>query len=281
MSRKWVTISLAVAAAAVEISCAGSSNLPKPGSPAYYWSSANAAYKAGDFVKADEELQRILVSDNDFTARARVWDMVLSGGLAQGYAALADANEAGARVNRQNPLPYRKRVSELRALSGNMAIQLADGVHKYLDQDKAPETLMAFAFPTGSAAEPAGLVRVTKSLFVQETEMAQLQTAMLQRGVVLALCEATGNPEDSAKTLSLFQAPETKVAKPTFLFAAAKRLYEASDVFTDKKLDLPNKLKIVSTEALSALKAVPETKDTKALVDKIQKAMKKARVDGV
>lgn len=281
MSWKWVTLSLAVAAAAVEISCAGSSNLPQPGSPAYYWSSANSAYKAGDFVKTGEELQRILVSDNDFTARAMVWDMVLSGGLAQGYAALADANEAGARASRQNPLPYRKRVSELRALSGNMAIQLAEDVHKYLEQDKAPEALMAFAFPAGSAAEPAGLVRVTKSLFVQDSEMAQLQTAMLQRGVVLALCEMTGNPEDTVKVLPLFQSPEVKVAKPKFLFAAAKRLYDASDVFTDKKLDLPNKLKIVSTEALGALKAVPETKDTKALAEKIQKAMKKARVDGV
>ena len=63
--------------------------------------------------------------------------------------------------------------------------------------------------------------------------------------------------------------------------AAAKRLYEASDVYTDKKLDLPNKLKILSIEALGALKSIPETKETKALTDKIQKAMKKARLDGV
>ena len=42
---------MAIAAA----SCAGSSNLPKPGSPAYYWSAANAAYRASRFDVTDRE----------------------------------------------------------------------------------------------------------------------------------------------------------------------------------------------------------------------------------
>lgn len=280
MSWRWLTVSFVVAVALAGVSCSGGSTLPKPGSPGHYWASAHAAYKAGDFVKTDEELQRILVSDNEFTACARVWDMVISGGLAQGYSALADVYEAGARANRENPLPYRKRVSELRSLSGNMAIQLAEGVHKYLEQDKEPAALLGFAFPAGSAAEPAGLVRVSKGLFVQDSEQVLLQGAMLQRGVLLTLCSFTGNAEDAAKTLQLFQAGEVRAPRETLLFAAAKRLYDASDVYSDKKLDLPNKLKIVSVEALGALKAIPETKDTKALSDKIHKAMKKARLDG-
>ena len=281
MPWKWLRVSLVTAVAAAAVSCAGSSNLPKPGSPGYYWSAANAAYRAGDFVKTDEELQRILVGESEFTARARVWDMVITGGLAQGYAALSDGYEAGAKADRQNPLPYRKRVSELRALSGNMAIQLAEDVHKYLEQDKDAAALMAFPFPAGSVNEPASLLRVTKALFVQESEQASLQTAMLQRGVVMALSEATGNAGDAAKAQALFQSPEVKVPREILLMAVANRLYEASDVYTDKKLDLPNKLKILSVEALGALKAIPESKETKALTEKIQKAMKKAHVDGV
>ena len=98
---------------------------------------------------------------------------------------------------------------------------------------------------------------------------------------MLALSEATGNGGDAAKTQVLFQSPEVKVPREMFLMAAAKGLYEASDIYTDKKLDLPNKLKILSVEALGALKAVPESKETKALTEKIQKGMKKAHVDGV
>jgi hypothetical protein len=101
---------------------------------------------------------------------------------------------------------------------------------------------------------------------------------MLQRGVVLAVCGVTGNGADTTKTESLFQAPEVRIPRETFLFAAAKMLQENSDVFTDKKLDLPNKLKIVLHEAMSGLKALPETKDTKALGDKIQKTLKKANL---
>jgi hypothetical protein len=281
MPWKWLRLFVVTVAAVAAVSCAGGSNLPKPGSPAYYWSAANSAYRAGDFVRTDEELQRILVGESEFTARARVWDMVISGGLAQGYAALSDGYETGAKANRESPLPYRKRVSELRALSGNMAIQLADGVHKFLEQDKDPAALMDFRFPAGSVDEPTSLLRVTKALFVQDAEQVSLQTAMLQRGVVLALSEATGNGEDAAKAQALFQTPPVKVPREVFLMAAAKRLYETSDVYTDKKLDLPNKLKIVSVEALGALKAIPESKETKALTEKIQKAMKKAHVDGV
>jgi len=282
MSWKWLMASLAVASMAFLAACSGGSNLPRPGSPGYYWSGAGTAYKAGDFVKTDEELQRILVGDSEYTARARVWDMVISGGLARGYAALSDAYEAGAKANRQNPTPYRKRVNELRALSGNMAIQLADGVHKYLEQDKEPSALMTFAFPAGSVSEPAGLERLTRALFVQDSEQARIQTAMLQRGVVQALCMATGNGEDSAKTAQLFQAPEVKVPRETFLFASAKMLDDSSDIFGPKKTDLPNKLKIVWQEALSALKAIPATKDSKALTEKIQKGLKKANLaDGM
>jgi hypothetical protein len=278
---KWLRVSVIAAAAAAAVSCGSSSNLPKPGSPGFYWAAANATHRSGDFVKTGEELQRILVGESEFTARARAWDMVVSGGLAQGYSALSDVYEAGARANRQNPLPYRKRVSELRTLSGNMAIQLAEDVHKYLEQSKDPAALLMFPFPAGSVNDPPSLVRVNKGLFVQDSEQVILQTAMLQRGVLLSLCEATGNPGDPAKTQQLFLTTEVKVPREVFLMAAAKRLYEASDIYGDKKLDLPNKFKIISIEALAALKAIPESKETKALTEKIQKAMKKARLDGV
>jgi hypothetical protein len=277
----WKYLAVLLAATFIEVSCGASSNLPKPGSPASYWASASAAYRAGDFVKADEELQRVLTADSEFTARARAWDMVISGGLSQGYSALSDTYETGARNNRQNPLPYRKRVSELRALSGNMSLQLAEDVHKFLAENKDATVAMAFAYPAGAAAEPAGLTRVAKGLFAQEAEQQQLQTAMLQRGVVLAVCAASGSGEDSAKTLQMFQAGEVKVPRETFLFAAAKMLESGSDVFGVKKQDLPNKLKIVLQEATSALKAIPSTKDSKALADKIDKTMKKANLAGL
>ncbi len=280
MPSKWLLCPLALAAMLAAISCSGGTALPKPGTPAAFWYDANVAYKAGDFLRADENLQRIVVNDNDLTLRARVWDMVISAGLAQGYSALADVYEEGAKNNRDNPAPARRRAGELRQLSGNMTLQVADGLHRLLEQPKDATVPMTFSFPSGSAEKPQGLTRVAKALFVPETEAAQLLKDMLQRGVVLAACTATGNGEDAAKTQQLFQTPGVTVPRDTFLFAAAKMLEAGSDVFGSKKLDLPNKLKISLQEAQGALNAVAPTKESKALADKIQKTLKKANLTG-
>ena len=44
------------------------------------------------------------------------------------------------------------------------------------------------------------------------------------------------------------------------------------------KLDQPNRLKMLSQEALAALAAIPPTKETKALTEKIQARLRKARL---
>jgi hypothetical protein len=68
------------------------------------------------------------------------------------------------------------------------------------------------------------------------------------------------------------------VPRDTFLMAAAKALSDQSELFTGTKLDQPNRLKMLSQEALAALAVVPPTKETKAVTDKIQARLKKARL---
>ena len=78
--------------------------------------------------------------------------------------------------------------------------------------------------------------------------------------------------------LQVFQSGEVRVPREVFLLASAKMLEASSDIFGAKKQDLPNKLKIVLTEATAALKAIPSTKDSKALGEKIEKILKKANL---
>jgi hypothetical protein len=73
-------------------------------------------------------------------------------------------------------------------------------------------------------------------------------------------------------------ASPTRVPRDTFLLAAAKSLSEQSELFTGTKLDQPNKLKLISQEALEVLQSLPQTKETKSLTDKIQARLKKARI---
>jgi hypothetical protein len=57
-----------------------------------------------------------------------------------------------------------------------------------------------------------------------------------------------------------------------------KSLQEQSDLFTGTKLDQPNRLKMMSQEALKALSVLPQSKESKSLNDKIQARLKKARL---
>ena len=71
---------------------------------------------------------------------------------------------------------------------------------------------------------------------------------------------------------------EARVPREIFLMAAAKNLSDQSELFIGTKLDQPNRLKMLSQEALAVLAAIPPTKDTKALTDKIQARTKKVRL---
>ena len=87
-----------------------------------------------------------------------------------------------------------------------------------------------------------------------------------------------GKVETAAATQEKLKTGEFRVPRETFLMAAAKSLSEQSELFTGTKLDQPNRLKMLSQEALAALAAIPPTKETKALTEKIQARLRKARL---
>ena len=280
-ARRWITGAFAVSTlglVAAATSCSSGPQLPQPGTPAFYWAAAKETYRAGDFVKTSENLQRILVSENEYSARARAWDAVISSGLAQGYMELADSWEAGARSNRLNPTPFRKQVSALRALASASAIQFTEDIHRVVEAGKGPKIQLAFAYPAGTPAVPAGLKKVAGGIPVQDSERDLLQAAMLQRGVLLSVCAAVGSRDDAAAAQGKLVAGDFLASRYVFLLAAAQSLSDESELFTSTKLDLPNRLKLLSQEALKVLGEIPQSKQTKALTDKIQARLKKARL---
>jgi hypothetical protein len=266
------TLLLALAAT----SCSTGPAPPKPGTPAFNWAAAKENYHAGDLQKTGATLADIIRTDNEFAARARAWDMVLSAGLAQGFFQLADSYEAGGRANRATPMPFHKQVTTLRSYASAAALELVQTSRAFLEKDKDPNVLLAFDYPSGSAAEPGSLRRVAGGIVILDAERDSLQSAMLQRGVLLSVCRAVGSADDPAKTLEKFKS-EVLVPRDVFLLAAAKALQEHSELFASSKLDQPTRQKLMCQQALDVLHAIPETKETKALVTKIQTSMKKIR----
>ena len=151
-------------------SCSSGPRAPAPGSPAFLWGAARQTYKAGDFRKTSETLMQLVRSESEFTAQARPWAAVISAGIAQGYYDLAEAYEAGARANRQNPTPFRKQVSMIRSLGSASALEFAEGVHLLLAKEKGDTVTLAFDYPTGSVAEPPNLRKVSSGMLMQDSE---------------------------------------------------------------------------------------------------------------
>jgi hypothetical protein len=147
-----------------------------------------------------------------------------------------------------------------------------------MELDKDPNLVLAFAFPAGTIGEPAALKRVAGGIIVQDSERDQLQAAMLQRGVLLSACAMAGSPDDAAAAQEKFKAGELRVPRDTFLLAAGTLMQEQSDLFTGNKLDQPRRLKLMSEEALEALRAIPQTPKSKSLIEKIQGRLKKANL---
>ena len=257
-------------------SCSSGPEPPKPGSPAFLWNAAKATYRSGDFVKTSETLQQLTRSDSEFASRARPWSIVISAGLAQGYAETAEAYEAGARANRANPTPFRKEVNQLRSRGSAAAVEFAETVHAFLAADKAPTCCWRSRIRPArrrSREDSEGVERRLDSGFGAGAA-AHLDAAARRLAERRPRGGESGRPGQDARDL---KERGSAGARPVFLLGVAKMLYDSSELFGPMKMDQPVRLRLLCQEATESLAGVPESKETKALTAKIQAALKKIK----
>ncbi|MBZ5729397.1 MAG: hypothetical protein LAP87_31035 [Acidobacteriia bacterium] len=257
-------------------SCSSTPAGPQMGTPAFYWQAARKTFAQGDYMKTLEHLDRILATDNDYTARALPWSLVLSSGMAAGYMEMGDDYAIGARLNRVNPLAYRKLTTNSRGFANRLALQFADDFGKIGKLKEGPVPL-AFGYPRGTAAQVPALLKAAGGVLISPAEIETAQKQAVERGVLLMACRAAGAPDDTAKAQEVLKGPDGAVPRATFLMAMADALYNESQLYTRDKLDEPQKLEIFCQRAQDALKSVPDSKETKGLAAKIQSALKKSR----
>ncbi|HTP32911.1 MAG TPA: hypothetical protein VMJ75_12115 [Candidatus Acidoferrales bacterium] len=264
----------AILAFGVLVSCSSAPSGPEKGTPAFYWQAAKETFTAGDNMKTLEHLDNLLAPDNEYSAKALPWSLVVTAGLATGYAELADRYDVGAKANKTDPTWFRRRVSEYRTQAKQLSLQFADRFAK-IGQVKGDTLALAFGYPKGSATPSPQLTRVASGIALPQADVDLAMSYTLQRDVLLEACRAAGAPDDTAKGEAVLKDPEAKVPRPVFMQAMAQTLYDLSQMYTPMKADDPDKMKIFCERADDALKGVPESKDTKALEAKIQKVLKK------
>jgi len=265
-----------ISAFVVLSSCSSQPAGPQPGTPGFYWGAAKETFAAGDYSKTLDNLDNLLGADNEYTARALPWFLVLSSGVTNGYIEMAESYDAGAKANRADPSPFQKQRNDYRKAGGQLALRFAE---KYSGLAKLPgdSVSLVFGYPRGSAADIALLTKVQKGMMPLPADVDAIEKQAIEKGVLQLACEAAGAPNDSAKAQALLSAPDAKVSMPTFQLAMAGALQKAADLYAREKLDEPKKVETLCQFAQIALKGVPESKTTKDLSAKIQSALKKAR----
>ena len=245
---------------------------PRPGTIAHSWYTANEAWKTGDYDKSLEHLSRLATAQSEYHERSRQWVLVAAAGVADGYRELADAYEAGSRMNKSVGGEYRRRARELRIAANNAAILYAETIHDTLNKEKDIPLKLEFAFPEGSTAEPVQLNRISKGMSVQTADHESVKRAMATRGVVRFasnLAAVDGNVE---KAKAQFAAPPREVALP----AMAKALLDLADLYCNRKLDYPKKGNALCQEASEILELLPAgSKERKQLETRLKGEMKR------
>lgn len=276
-ARRFAAAVAVFAASIILLSCSSGPTAPAKGTPAFYWDAARQTYAAGNYLKTVENLDSIVATENEFTAKARPWLLVMLSGMAKGQMEIADYFEGGARVNKSDPLAFRKQVSQSRGLAGRLSLNFADAFAGF-QAGKDDPVVLAFPFPTGSAGPVLLLTKVGNGILPQAAEVETAQKAAVTRAVVLSVCRASGSPDDVAKMQEMFKAGEVKVPRAVFLLSMANSLHDTAQLYTRNKLDDPSKLKILCGRAQEAVKMLPESKETKELDGKIQATLKRNKV---
>jgi hypothetical protein len=273
MTRPVTAFGISLSLALLFSGCSSQNAPPAKGTPAFYWSAANETYATGDYVKTVEHLRRLTDTENEYTERALPWSLIMTSGMSRGYRELADSYEAGARIRKGDPAQFRRNTSNYRSAAGRYSLQFAEAFAKF--QQSAKETVpLAFRYPAGSPAQPQLVTKVMMGTYLQGTEPETAEKRSIERGVLLATCDAVGAPNDAAKTQDVFKSGAVQVSKSVFLAAMAQSLYDQAQLYSRRKMDEPDKLKFLCDRAADVLKQLPDSKQKKELLSKIQASLK-------
>jgi hypothetical protein len=157
-------------------------------------------------------------------------------------------------------------------MAARYSLQFADAFATFQKVQKDPVPL-AFPYPTGSPAQPPAVTKVSMGEYLQAAETATAEKRAVERGVILETCRAAGAPNDAAKTQEIFKGA-AQAPLNTFLAAMANTLYEQSQLYGRRKMDQPDKLKILSQRALDVLDKLPDSKEKKDLAAKVKANLK-------
>jgi hypothetical protein len=171
--------------------------------------------------------------------------------MAGGYAELADQYSAGARANKKGAAAFHAKAAAYRTLASQWAMRFAQDADKLGTIALGPLPL-AFALPKGSSAEPEQLAPIASGVPPSPADAETAEILTLQRGVLMAACQAVGASQNVAKAEQILGTERAQEARSVFATAVAEMLDARASLYSRNKLDEPAKLAALHERAESA-----------------------------
>ena len=272
------TLPLAAAAALSLVSCSSGPEPVRTGTPAYYWQVANENYTKGDFAKTADWLEKITkASKNDFSAKAWIYQLIVTSGTIRGNAELADEFEIGERVNKAASMKFHKYTANFRGAAARASMGLHEAYNEFEKAFPDGDVTAEFAVPAGTIAKPQGIAKIQTGQIPTEAEVPALASSMLQRGVIEQICDLTGSAGDVAKAQLAMKTPPVTIPRAAFELTMAKTLHETSKIFGGRKENDTNKQEAFCNLAMKAAGRAGDSADVKELKGKIEKDLKEIK----
>jgi hypothetical protein len=275
--QKRVLIASSLLIALLALTSCGTSG-PQAGTPAYAWQAAQKDFASGDVTATATQLADITKSDNEFSARAQTWKLILSTGLAEGYISLADAYQAGGKASgEQMPVAFRRKLSDYRSMAASRALEVGQTLLDWQKSNKDQNIALDFPFPPATMTDLPEVVKIKNGGMIADAVMPAVENKVLLQSVAKVMAGAAGAAGDTAKAQAVFQAGNVQVPRDTFLVAIADNLYDLAQLFSRGGVDQVDRLEWMSNKGLEILKSVKETSDSKDLGFRFELLLKDAK----
>jgi hypothetical protein len=277
LTRKLATHVAVAAILLLPLGSCSTASKPKPGTPAFYWQAAVETLAKRDYLKTTEHLRRIIRTDNEYTARAIPFRLVVSAGIAEAYYDLAAEIQKGVRASRQPPAALRKSLNDHRVMAETRALEFTETLIAYTKSPKQDPVLLDFAFPPLGPSEPKQLAQIREGGLLAPEVMALVEQRMVERGVPRAVQAAVGAPDDPDKAKAAFQAGKAQVPREVFLRAILQTLYKECGLFSRTAMNKPDRLYIFANQGIEALKTMEDNEDNRREAERFKALAKVAQ----
>jgi hypothetical protein len=258
--------------------CGGPSG-PAQGSPEWLYLAARDSFRGGDIDKTQVHLEKIVVVESPFQARAAAWDLLIKNGRLLGYEDLVESYHAGwLHAVGPNKLNFARdhdtMLKEIRGY-GLHLLEANDHFQKIAATQKLDHVDLEFPWPDGSAAPVVEIERMEKGIWPVDTERELAQSKMLQRGMLRGISAGITAPDDVPGAQKAMASGKTSVPLVHFQWAIANAMSTTAKYFGEHYIAESDKRKIFLENTVETVKKVL---DLKPDAD-IEKAAKKLQAD--